>query len=99
MLTLTGKRPDSTPETERTRKRRAIVSNRRFQMSERMIHETPSQLWVLSDQRTITLLDLVADLLEDGVTHCEVVEQVMDLVSRGRVRLIGQVVERDLLAH
>ena len=68
-------------------------------MSERMIHETPSQLWVLSDQRTITLLDLVADLLEDGVTHCEVVEQVLDLVSRGRVRLIGQVVERDLLAH
>jgi hypothetical protein len=35
-------------------------------MPARMIHETPVELWVLSDQRTITLLDLVADLLEDG---------------------------------
>ena len=68
-------------------------------MSERMIHETPSELWVFSDQRTITLLNLVADLMEDGVSHHEVVEQVMDLVSHGRVRLIGQVVERDLLTH
>ena len=68
-------------------------------MSECMIHETPSELWVFSDQRTITLLDLVADLMEDGVSHHEVVEQVMDLVSHGRVHLIGQVVERDLLAH
>jgi hypothetical protein len=68
-------------------------------MSARVIHETPSDLWVLSDQRTITLLDLVADLLKEGVTERDVVEQVMDLVSCGRVRLIGQVVERDLLAH
>jgi hypothetical protein len=68
-------------------------------MSAQMIHETPRELWVLSDQRTITLLDLVADLLEDGVSDREVVEQVMDLVSCGSVRLIGQVVGRDLLAH
>jgi hypothetical protein len=68
-------------------------------MPARTIHETPSERWVISGQRTITLLDLVADLLEDGVTDREVVEEVMDLVSRGRVRLIGQVVERDLLAH
>jgi hypothetical protein len=68
-------------------------------MSARMIHETPSDLWVLSDQRTITLLDLVAELLEDGVNERQVVEQVMDLVSRGHVHLIGQVVERDLLAR
>jgi hypothetical protein len=68
-------------------------------MSARMIHEIPSELWVLTDQRTITLLALVADLLEDGVPDREVVEQVLDLVSCGRVRLIGQVVGRDLLAH
>ncbi len=68
-------------------------------MSARMIHEIPSEFWVFTDQRTITLLALVADLLEDGVTDREVVEQVLDLVSCGRVRLIGQVVERDLLAH
>ena len=68
-------------------------------MSARMIHEIPSELWVLTDQRTITLLALVADLLEDGVPDREIVEQVLDLVSCGRVRLIGQVVGRDLLAH
>jgi len=68
-------------------------------MPARMIHETPCELWVLSDQRTVTLLDLVADLLEDGLTDREVVEQVMDLVSCGHVHLIGQVVGRDLLAH
>jgi hypothetical protein len=68
-------------------------------MSARMIHEIPSELWVLTDQRTITLLALVADLLEDGVPDREVVEQVLDLVRCGRVRLIGQVVGRDLLAH
>ena len=68
-------------------------------MSARMIHEIPSELWVLTDQRTITLLALVADLLEDGVPDREVIEQVLDLVSCGRVRLIGQVVGRDLLAH
>ena len=68
-------------------------------MSARMIHEIPSEFWVLTDQRTITLLALVADLLEDGVPDREVIEQVLDLVSCGRVRLIGQVVGRDLLAH
>jgi hypothetical protein len=68
-------------------------------MSARMIHEIPRELWVLTDQGTITLLSLIADLLEDGVTEREVVEQVLDLVSCGRVRLIGQVVDRDLLVH
>jgi hypothetical protein len=68
-------------------------------MPARMIHETPVELWVLSDQRTITLLDLVADLLEDGLTDREVVDRVMELVGRGQVQLIGQVVGKDLLAH
>jgi hypothetical protein len=99
MLTLAAKGPDSTPEMERIWQQRVIARNRRFRMSARMIHETPGELWVLSNQRTITLLDLVADLLEDGITDCEVVEQVMDLVTSGRVHLIGQVVGRDLLAH
>ena len=64
-----------------------------------VIHETPSDLWVISGQRTITLLDLVADLLEDGASEREVVEYVIELVSRGKVNLIGQVVGQDLLVH
>jgi len=68
-------------------------------MSAHVIHETSSDLWVISDPRAITLLDLVADLFEAGASEREVVEHVIELVSRGGVRLIGQVVERDLLGH
>ena len=68
-------------------------------MSAPVVHETPSDLWVISGQRTITLLDLVADLLEDGASEREVVEYVIELVSRGKVNLIGQVVGQDLLVH
>jgi len=68
-------------------------------MSVPVIHETPSDLWVISDQRTTTLLDLVADLFEDGACEREVVEYVIELVMSGKVHMIGQVVARDLLAH
>ncbi len=51
-------------------------------MPARMIHEKPCELWVLSGQRTITLLDLVAVFLEDGASDREVVAHVMELVSR-----------------
>lgn len=53
--------------------------------------------WALHSPRTITLLDLVSELVNGGANDREVVAAVMDLVDRGRVRLIGQVVERDLL--
>jgi hypothetical protein len=68
-------------------------------MSAPVIHETPSDLWIISGPRTITLLDLVADLFEDGVSEREVVEYVIELVGCGKVHLIGQVVARDLLVH
>jgi hypothetical protein len=58
-----------------------------------------TELWATSNPRTITLLDLVSNLLESGEDDREVVETVMDLVHRGRVRLIGQVVEVDLVDH
>jgi hypothetical protein len=64
-----------------------------------VIHETPSDLWVISGPRTIALLDLVADLLEDGASEREVVEYVIELVSRGKVRQISQVVEQGLLLN
>jgi hypothetical protein len=49
--------------------------------------------------RTITLLDLVSQLTQDSANDREVVDSVMDLLSRRRVHLIGQVVARDLLDH
>jgi hypothetical protein len=52
-----------------------------------------------SSPRTITLLNLVSELAEDSANDREVVASVMDLVNRECVRLIGQVVERDLLHH
>jgi hypothetical protein len=58
-----------------------------------------TEFWATFNSRTITLLDLVAKLLDGGADDGEVVESVMDLVTRGRVRLIGQVVEVDLIDH
>lgn len=46
--------------------------------------------------RTITLLDLVSELVDAGGSEREVVTAVMDLVETRRVRLIGQVREEDL---
>ena len=58
-----------------------------------------TEFWSTTNPRTITLLDLVSKLLEGGADERDVVESVMDLVNRGRVRLIGQVVEVDLVDH
>jgi hypothetical protein len=58
-----------------------------------------TEFWSTTNPRTITLLDLVSRLLEGGADDRDVVESVMDLVSRGRVHLIGQVVEVDLVDH
>ena len=46
--------------------------------------------------RTITLLDLVSELVDAGGSDHEVVTAVMNLVETRRVRLIGQVREADL---
>jgi hypothetical protein len=68
-------------------------------MSAHMMAAEPTELWATSNPRTITLLNLVSNLLESGEDDRDVVEAVMDLVHRGRVRLIGQVVEVDLVNH
>ena len=68
-------------------------------MSAHMMAAESTELWATSNPRTITLLDLVSNLLESGEDDRDVVEAVMDLVHRGRVRLIGQVVEVDLVDH
>ena len=68
-------------------------------MPAHMMAAEPIELWATSNPRTITLLDLVSNLLESSEDDREVVETVMDLVHRGRVRLIGQVVEVDLVDH
>ncbi len=49
-----------------------------------------------SPVRTITLLDLVSELVDAGGSDREVVTAVMHLVEAGRVRLVGQVREADL---
>ncbi len=46
--------------------------------------------------RTITLLDLVTELVDAGGSQGEVVTAVMDLLDTRRVRLIGQVRDADL---
>jgi hypothetical protein len=58
-----------------------------------------TEFWSTANPRKVTLLDLVSRLLEGGADDRDVVESVMDLVSRGRVHLIGQVVEVDLVDH
>ena len=46
---------------------------------------------------TITLLDLVTELSATGASDREVVAAVMDLLETGRVRLVGQICEEQLL--
>ena len=53
----------------------------------------------ISSPRAITLLNLVSELVENSANESELVASVMDLVNRGGVRLIGQVVEADLRNH
>ena len=50
----------------------------------------------LAPPRTITLLELVSELVDAGGSDREVVTAVLDLIDTGRVRLIGQVREADL---
>ena len=54
---------------------------------------------VRAARSTATLLDLVSELSATGATDREVVAAVLDLLETGRVRLIGQVCDEDLLAH
>jgi hypothetical protein len=68
-------------------------------MSARVMYEAPTEFRAISSPRTITLLGLVSELVKGGTNDREVVGSVMDLVSRGCVCLIGQVVEQDLLNH
>ena len=68
-------------------------------MSARVMVETQTESRAISSPRTITLLGLVSELVEGGANDREAVASVMDLVSRGCVCLIGQVVEQDLLNH
>jgi hypothetical protein len=68
-------------------------------MSTSVAHAPRTDFRAISSPRTITLLDLVAELVGDSANDREIIASVMDLVNRGRVRLIGQVVEQDLLNH
>jgi len=58
-----------------------------------------TEVRAIPSPRTITLLNLVSELVEKSANESELVASVMDLVNRGGVRLIGQVVEPDLLNH
>ncbi len=55
-----------------------------------MTYERPAAV------RTTTLLDLVSELVDAGGSDREVVTSVLDLIDRGRVRLVGQIREPDL---
>jgi hypothetical protein len=68
-------------------------------MSVRVMVAAKTGFRAIASPRTITLLELVSELTEDSANDREVFESVMDLVSHGGVRLIGQVVEQDLLSH
>jgi hypothetical protein len=68
-------------------------------MSARVVVAARTEFRATSSPRTITLLNLVSELVEDSANDREIVTSVMDLVNRGCVRLIGQVVEPDLLNH
>jgi hypothetical protein len=68
-------------------------------MSARAMVATRTGFRAISRPRTITLLELVSELTESSANDREVVDSVMDLLSRRRVHLIGQVVARDLLDH
>jgi hypothetical protein len=66
-------------------------------MSERVAVAAQTEARAIPSPRTITLLNLVSELMADSANESELVASVMDLVNRGCVRLIGQVVEPDLL--
>ena len=68
-------------------------------MPVRVVVAAQTEFRAISSPRTITLLNLVAELVEDSANEREIVASVMDLVNRGCVRLIGQVVEPDLRNH
>ena len=68
-------------------------------MSAHVVVAARTEFRAISSPRTITLLNLVSELVENSANENELVASVMDLVNRGGVRLIGQVVGRDLLAH
>ena len=68
-------------------------------MPVRVVVAAQTEFRAISSPRTITLLNLVAELVEDSANDREIVASVMDLVNRGCVRLIGQVVEPDLRNH
>jgi hypothetical protein len=68
-------------------------------MSARVVVAARTEFRAISSPRTITLLNLVAELVEDSANDREIIASVMDLVNRGCVRLIGQVVEPDLRNH
>ena len=68
-------------------------------MSTRVAVAARMEFRAVSSPRTITLLNLVSELVKDSANDRELVASVMDLVNRGCVRLVGQVVEPDLLNH
>jgi len=68
-------------------------------MSAHVVVAARTEFRAISSPRTITLLNLVSELVEGSANDRELVASVMDLVNRGCVRLVGQVVEPDLLNH
>lgn len=68
-------------------------------MSAHVVVAARTEFRAISSPRTITLLNLVSELVEDSANDRELIASVMDLVNRGCVRLVGQVVEPDLLNH
>jgi hypothetical protein len=68
-------------------------------MSAHVVVAARTEFRAISSPRTITLLNLVSELVEDSANDRELVASVMDLVNRGCVRLVGQVVEPDLRNH
>ncbi len=68
-------------------------------MSARVAAAARTEVRAIPSPRTITLLNLVSELMANSTNESELVASVMDLVNRGCVRLIGQVVEPDLLNH
>jgi hypothetical protein len=73
--------------------------DRRYRMPTRVAVAARTEFRAVPSPRTITLLNLVSELVEDSANESELVASVLDLVNRGCVRLIGQVVEPDLLGH
>jgi hypothetical protein len=68
-------------------------------MSAHVVVAARTEFRAISSPRTITLLNLISELVEGSANDRELVASVMDLVNRGCVRLVGQVVEPDLRNH